>query len=160
MGNCSFQGDHAMNGYRHLHICATCIYKRCTFEKHPEFSCSVKQQADRRKQERPGFGYYPDQNQHRGTIDPLYRERFAAITFRLCFVCILCTGSSSNQLCSTHQQHCAGAARTVDSGQTTLHTPYKTRSPPPVRPIPRQQHSSHTAEKFPTHRPRKKNQDS
>ena len=63
MGSCSFSGDHVMNGYRHLHICSTCIYRRCTFEKHPECTCSIKQQADRRKEERAGFGNYP--NQHR-----------------------------------------------------------------------------------------------
>ena len=49
-GQCQFQEDHVMNGYRHLHICSFCIYNKCEKYPHPEASCQSKRVKQERKQ--------------------------------------------------------------------------------------------------------------
>ena len=60
-GTCTFSRDHVVNGYRHLHICSTCIYAKCSFLDHPEKTCRVKLLRDKKRaQDKPdnkaGFG--------------------------------------------------------------------------------------------------------
>ena len=63
-GSCQFKGDHVLNGFRHLHVCATCIFRHCEYEFHPEYTCSVKASNDKRRNERAGFGSNYNRNQN------------------------------------------------------------------------------------------------
>ena len=57
-GNCNSKSHHVVNGYRYLHICASCIYHKCMYLTHPEKDCRSKEYRQKKaaKDQPLGFG--------------------------------------------------------------------------------------------------------
>ena len=56
-GSCTSKTHHVSNGFRHLHICAFCMYHKCAPLPHPEKECCSKQFKKRHpKDSESGFG--------------------------------------------------------------------------------------------------------
>ena len=65
-GSCHHSTHHVVNGYRHLHICSSCIYYKCIYLLHPERDCKSKEFRTKKAQASkdpkdhrdpgPGFG--------------------------------------------------------------------------------------------------------
>ena len=57
-GQCTSKTHHVVNGYRYLHICAYCIYQKCSYLPHPEKDCRSKDFRKKQpaKDQPVGFG--------------------------------------------------------------------------------------------------------